>query len=220
MSTFFKSIIDAINLTNVTNVSNMLNKYSKHIAAIIFIAIIYQLYLATFMRENFDSASKTKEDSSSDSDVISGTSCTQFTSCSDCTSAQIDRTDQGCFWNPTCKKCGSFKDKGYSSSCDAKKDPNVKCTPDSDPRPVPQIGDNGSSGSGSGSNGVNNGVSGSEPSPAPYDDAMLFAGVGIPLPYNDFDGAKSIVGGAAGSENGCPVCPKLTLLKGPTYTTV
>jgi hypothetical protein len=219
MSIFFKSIADAINLTNVANASNALNKYSKHIAAIILIVVVYQLYLATFMRENFDSASKSgdnskdnSKDASSDSDVISGTSCTQFTSCSDCTSAQIDRTDAGCFWNPTCKKCGSFKDDGYFSTCDAKKDPNIKCSPDSDPRPTPQIGD-----SDSGGGGVGDSASG----PAPYDDSILNSNIGInvPLPYNDFDGAKSIVGGAAGSENGCPVCPKLTLLKGPTYTT-
>ena len=209
MSTFFKSIVDAINLTNVTNVSNMLNKYSKHIAAIILVAIIYQLYLATFMRENFDSASSSSSSSdkskgkNKDNLVDTVTSCTQFTSCTDCVKGQVNNTDSGCFWNPTCEKCGSFKDKGYFSTCDAKKDPNVKCSPDSDPRPIPQT-----------SSDDNN-----DPSdPAPYDDSMLNSGLGIPLPYNDFDGAKSVAEGAADSENGCPVCPKLTLLKGPTYT--
>ena len=213
MSNFLKSVTDTINVINVANISVLLNKYSNYIIALLILTIIYQLYLATFVRENFGGASgstsssdKTgdnKKDKGGNDTAVSGTSCTQFSSCSDCTNAQIDRTDKGCFWNPTCKKCGSFKDEGYFSTCDAKKDPNIKCGSDGDSRPIPQTDDIGGGGD-------NNAPS---PSPAPYDDTILNSGSGIPLPYNDFGG------GAAISENGCPVCPKLTLLKGPTYTT-
>ena len=207
MSNFLKRVVDAINVANVANVSIVLNKYSNYIVALLILIIIYQLYLATFVRENFGGASgstassENPRDDREDDASVSGTSCAQFTSCSECTDAKINGTNAGCFWNPTCKKCGSFKDKGYSASCDAKKDPTVKCSSDKgDSDPLPQT------------------PGGDTSSPAPYDGTSLSGGLGVPLPYNDFDGAKSVVGGAAGSENGCPVCPKLTLLKGPTYT--
>ena len=196
------------NMTNMTNMVNMaLNKYSKYIAIALFALIVYQLYLATFVRENFDTKTKTTSEET-DTGADTATSCTQFTTCSDCIDGVVSRTSEGCYWNPTCKKCGSFKDEGYSRSCDAKSDPNVKCgSTTGDSRPIPQEDDN--------DNKEDTSI------PVAFDDAVLNIGSSgiIPLPYNDFDGAKSIVGGAAGSENGCPVCPKLTLLKTPTYIT-
>lgn len=194
------------NMTNMTNMVNMLNKYSKYIAIALFALIVYQLYLATFAQENFDTKTKTTEETDTGADTA--TSCTQFKTCSDCIDGVVSRTSEGCYWNPTCKKCGSFKDEGYSRSCDAKSDPNVKCgSTTGDSRPIPQEDDN--------DNKEDSSI------PVAFDDAVLNIGSSgiIPLPYNDFDGAKSIVGGAAGSENGCPVCPKLTLLKTPTYIT-
>ena len=193
------------NMTNIANIANTLNKYSKYIAIALFALIVYQLYLATFVHENFDT--KTKTTSEDTSTNATATSCTQFTTCSDCINGDVSRTNEGCYWNPTCKKCGSFQDEGYSRSCDTKSDPDIKCgSTTGDSRPIPQEDDNDEE---------------DTSVPAAFDDAMLNIGSSgiIPLPYNDFDGAKSIVGGAAGSENGCPVCPKLTLLKTPTYIT-
>ncbi len=193
------------NMTNMTNMANMLNKYSKYIAIALFALIVYQLYLATFARENFDTSSE--KDTSVDTGADTATSCTQFKTCSECIDGVVSRTSEGCYWNPTCKKCGSFKDEGYSRSCDAKSDPTIKCgSTTGDSRPIPQEDNN---------NKEDSSI------PVAFDDAVLNIGSSgiIPLPYNDFDGAKTIIGGAAGSENGCPVCPKLTLLKTPTYIT-
>jgi hypothetical protein len=191
---------------NMTNMVNMVNKYSKYIAIALFALIIYQLYLATFARENFDTKTKTSEETDADTSTnVTATSCTQFTTCSDCINGDVSRTNEGCYWNPTCKKCGSFQDEGYSRSCDDKSDPNVKCgSTTGDSRPIPQEDDN--------DNKEDSSI------PVAFDETVFSSNI-IPLPYNDFDGAKSIVGGAAGSENGCPVCPKLTLLKTPTYIT-
>lgn len=208
MTDMFKNMT---NVSNIVNMANMINKYSKYIAVALFALIVYQLYLATFVRENFDAKTKTTEETDADTDTstnATATSCTQFTTCSDCINGDVSRTNEGCYWNPTCKKCGSFQDEGYSRSCDAKSDPNVKCgSTTGDSRPLPQEEDDDDKEDTS--------------IPSAFDDAMLNIGSSgiIPLPYNDFDGAKSIVGGAAGSENGCPVCPKLTLLKTPTYIT-
>jgi len=194
------------NMTNTANIANMLNKYSKYIAIALFALIVYQLYLATFARENFDTKTKTtsEETDADTSNNATATSCTQFTTCSDCINGDVSRTNEGCYWNPTCKKCGSFQDEGYSRSCDAKSDPDIKCgSTTGDSRPLPQKDDNDKK---------------DTSIPSAFDETVFSSGI-IPLPYNDFDGAKSIVGGAAGSENGCPVCPKLTLLKTPTYIT-
>jgi hypothetical protein len=206
MVNFFHTIARAINATNVASIGHASHKYSKYVTIALFALIIYQLYLATFARENFDTKTKTssEEDTNVDTGADIATSCAQFATCSDCINGKVSGTSEGCYWNPTCKKCGSFKDEGYSRSCDAKSDPTIKCgSTTGDSRPLPQKDDNDKEDSSV---------------PAAFDDTVFSSGI-IPLPYNDFDGAKTIVGGAAGSENGCPVCPKLTLLKTPTYIT-
>ena len=47
-------------------------------------------------------------------------SCTQIQDCSSCTSTPIPGSDgsQTCYWSSSAQKCGSFKDKGYGSTCD------------------------------------------------------------------------------------------------------
>uniref|UniRef100_A0A6C0H5R4 Uncharacterized protein n=1 Tax=viral metagenome TaxID=1070528 RepID=A0A6C0H5R4_9ZZZZ len=46
------------------------------------------------------------------------TSCTQANSnCQTCTSAIINGSSSGCYWNPYDNKCGSFNDNGYFKNC-------------------------------------------------------------------------------------------------------
>jgi hypothetical protein len=52
------------------------------------------------------------------------TSCTQANAnCNTCTTAAINGTSSGCYWNPYDNSCGSFNDAGYYKSCSAIPDP-------------------------------------------------------------------------------------------------
>lgn len=48
------------------------------------------------------------------------TSCTDLngTTCSTCTTANIQDTSSKCFWNSSSKTCSGFEDNGYSQKCD------------------------------------------------------------------------------------------------------
>ena len=52
-----------------------------------------------------------------DSNTPIYTNCTQPTTCSTCINATIGDLSNVCYWNDKAKKCGSFKDPGYSKTC-------------------------------------------------------------------------------------------------------
>ena len=50
------------------------------------------------------------------------TACTQATDCITCVGADTQRASgdgRKCYWNSRQQICGSFKDQGYSSTCDS-----------------------------------------------------------------------------------------------------
>jgi len=52
------------------------------------------------------------------------TSCTQANkNCDTCTTAIVNGSSSGCYWNPYNNNCGSFNDEGYYKKCSDIPDP-------------------------------------------------------------------------------------------------
>ncbi len=49
--------------------------------------------------------------------LVGATTCSQFTNCSQCVNGQVNNSNSPCYWSNQDKKCGSFKNPGYSRDC-------------------------------------------------------------------------------------------------------
>lgn len=77
-------------------------KYKKQLALLVVIFFAYKIFIYyTELKEG----------------LVSATSCTQFTNCSQCVNGQVSNSNSPCFWSNQDKKCSSFKDVGYSRDC-------------------------------------------------------------------------------------------------------
>jgi len=94
------------------SISALYNKYKKPLAMIVLVFFAYKIFIHY---------NELKEG------LVGATNCTQFTNCNECINGQPNSSNILCYWSSSEKKCGSFKDSGYSrtcsdsNSCEAKK---------------------------------------------------------------------------------------------------
>lgn len=124
--------------------------------------------------------------------LVGATNCTQFTNCNQCVNGQVNNSNSPCYWNNQNKKCGSFKEPGYSETCTEPKPTPTKCDAVSNCNTCIASdcfwGDTDQKCSSTFKSGYGKICSGSNPNPNPN------------CPK-------------------CDVCPELTMLKIPTFIT-
>ena len=81
----------------INSMFNTLKKYKKWLFVIV---LVYFIFYFFNIREGF-----------------TATSCTQFTNCVECVNGKVIDSSSPCYWSSEKKKCGSFKDPGYSRLC-------------------------------------------------------------------------------------------------------
>lgn len=76
-------------------------KHKRILISLVFIFVAYKIYKLYNVKEG----------------LVGATSCNQFTNCAQCINGQVNNSNIPCWWNNATKKCGSFKDEGYSRTC-------------------------------------------------------------------------------------------------------
>jgi hypothetical protein len=176
-------------------------KYKKPLVLLAIIVLVYHLYKSSIMQEGYSSS----------------TQCSNYSKCSDCVKNFDGNSKSPCWWSND-KGCSAFVDKGYSRTC-TQPDP-----PPSPPEPIPPFGPPGP---------IPPGPIIIPPGPDPTNcnkatncqsclNSNCFWGDSDQKCSSTFKAGYGKI--CSGNNNGtncpkCEECPKLTLLKTPTFIT-